>query len=145
MSSSWLRSTLEKEPPEPKDPIGTVVVGNLEPDLHDTAKEMVRKSLKKAGFKTIDAGRAAPPATFIEKAKETNANIIVVSINMVAAKENLQKLASMLETEGLKSKVRIIIGGAAVTGEDADKIGAVYGKTREEAVSLAKQLLKKQK
>jgi len=145
MSSSWLRSTLEKEPPEPKDPIGTVVVGNLEPDLHDTAKEMVRKSLKKAGFKTVDAGRAVPPATFIEKAKETNANIIAVSINTVAAKENLQKLASMLEPEGLKGKVRIIIGGAAVKSEDADKIGAVYGKTRDEAVSLAKQLLKKQK
>ena len=145
MSSSWLRSTLEKEPPEPKDPIGTVVVGNLEPDLHDTAKEMVRKSLKKAGFKTIDVGRAVPPATFIEKAKETNANIIAVSINTVAAKENLQRLASMLEPEGLKGKVRIIIGGAAVKSEDADKIGAVYGKTRDEAVSLAKQLLKKQK
>ena len=142
---SWLKSALEKEPPEPTNPIGTVVIGNLEPDMHDTAKEMVRKSLKKAGFRTIDLGRAVPPATFIAKVKEVNANIIAVSINMVAAKENLQKLASMLETEGLKGKVGIMIGGAAVKGEDADKIGAVYGKTREEAVSLAKQLLEKKK
>jgi methanogenic corrinoid protein MtbC1 len=64
---------------------------------------------------------------------------------MVAAIENLQKLVSMLEAEGLKGKVGIMIGGAAVKSEDAEKIGAVYGKTREEAVALAKQLIEKKK
>jgi methanogenic corrinoid protein MtbC1 len=142
---SSLKEMVEKEPSEPTNPIGTVIIGNLEPDMHDTAKEMVRKSLKKASFKTIDLGKNVSAATFVAKAKEVNANIIALSINMVAAKENLQKLASMLEAEGLKGKVGIIIGGAAVKSEDAEKIGAVYGKTREEAVALAKQLIEKKK
>ena len=43
---SWLKSMMEKEPPEPKNPLGTVVIGNIEPDMHDTAKETVRKALK---------------------------------------------------------------------------------------------------
>jgi len=132
---------VEKEPPEPSNPIGTVVIGNLEPDLHDTAKEMVRKSLKKALFKTVDLGKGVPATTIAAKAKEVNADIIAVSINTVPAKENLPKLISAIETEGLKGKVAVMIGGAAVKKEDADKIGAVYGKTREEAVALAKKAL----
>jgi methanogenic corrinoid protein MtbC1 len=132
---------LDKEPPEPSNPIGTIVIGNLEPDLHEAAKEMVRKSLKRALFKTVDLGRGAPAATLAAKAKEVKADIIAVSINTVAAKENLPKLASAIDTEGLKGKVAVMIGGAAVMKEDADKIGALYGKTREEAVALAKKVV----
>ncbi len=70
---SWLKSMMEKEPPEPTNPIATVVIGNIEPDMHDTAKEAVRKSLKRAGFKTIDAGKSAPIDVFVQKIKENNA------------------------------------------------------------------------
>ena len=72
----------EKEPLEPKNPIGTVVIGSLYPDMMDTAKEMVRKSLKNAQFRTVDLGRGVPPATFASKAKEANAEIIVVTITL---------------------------------------------------------------
>ena len=50
---SWLKSMMEKEPKEPENPIGTVVIGNIQPDMHDTAKEAVRKALKRGRFKTI--------------------------------------------------------------------------------------------
>ena len=135
----------EKEPPEPVSPIGTVVMGTLHPDIMDTAKEMVRKSLKAAQFKTVDVGKGVPPTTFASKAKEVNADIIMVTVGLSAAKENLPKLVSAMELEGLKDKVVVMIGGAAVTKEDADKIGALFGKTREEAVTLAKKVMEQKR
>lgn len=50
---SWSKAIMEKEPPEPQNPIGTVVIGNLEPDMHELPREMVRKSLKRASFSTV--------------------------------------------------------------------------------------------
>jgi len=131
----------EKEPPEPVNPIGTIAIGTLKPDIMDSAKEMVRKSLKLAQFKTVDVGRGVSPTTFVSKAKEAKADIIVISVLLSAAKANLPKLVSELEFEGLKDKIAVIIGGAAVTKEDADRIGALFGKTREEAVVLAKKAM----
>lgn len=142
---SWLKAMSEKEPPEPENPIGTIVIGSLHPDVMDTAKHMVRKSLKLAQFKTIDAGKGVSPAAFVSKAKEVNADIIVVSVLLSAAKQNLPKLVSAIELEGLKGKIEIIIGGAAVEKSDADNIGALFGKTREEAVVLAKKAMEKKK
>ena len=138
---SWLKSMTEKEPPEPENPIGTIVIGTLEPDLHETPKEMVRKSLKKALFKTVDLGKKVPASTFAAKAKEVKADIIAVSANTTPAKDNLPNLASAIEAEGLKGRVTVMIGGAAVRKEDADKIGAVYGKTRDDAVALARKAI----
>ncbi|MEM1589781.1 MAG: cobalamin-dependent protein [Candidatus Bathyarchaeia archaeon] len=142
---SWLKAMLEKEPPEPEKPIGTVVIGNLEPDLHDTPKEMVRKALKRAGFKTVDLGKAVAPQTFASKAKEVDADIIAVSINTKPAKDNLPKLDQALTDAGLKGKVVLMIGGAAVKKEDADAIGALYGKSKEEAVAIAKKAMEEKK
>jgi len=142
---SWLKAMREKEPLEPNNPIGIVVIGSLHPDVMDTAKHMVRKSLKLAQFKTIDVGKGVSPTVFASKAKEVNADIIVVSVLLSAAKENLPKLVSAIEVEGLKGKVAVIIGGAAVEKADADKIGALFGKTREEAVVLAKRAMEQKK
>ena len=142
---SWLKAMREKEPPEPVNPIGTVAIGSLHPDIMDTAKHMVRRSLKLAQFKTVDVGKGVSPATFASKAREVNADIIVVSVLLTAAKENLPKLISAIELEGLKGKIAIMIGGAAVTKEDADKIGALFGKTREDAVALAKKAVEQKR
>ena len=118
---------MEKEPPEPENPLGIVVIGNIEPDMHDTAKEAVRRSLKRAGFKTIDVGKSVAPQVFIDKVKENNANLIAVSVNTVPAKNNLAKLDELLKAAGLKDKVGIIMGGGAVKKEDADALGALFG------------------
>ena len=138
---SWLKAMREKEPAEPDNPIGTVVIGSLHPDVMDTAKHMVRKSLKLAQFKTIDVGKGVSPTAFASKAKEVNAEIIVVTVTLDAAKKNPPKLISAIEIAGLKGKVAVMIGGAAVSKEEADKIGALYGKTREDAVALAKKAI----
>ncbi|MCW4035236.1 MAG: cobalamin-dependent protein [Candidatus Bathyarchaeota archaeon] len=136
---SWLKSMMEKEPEEPENPIGTIVIGTLDPDMHITPKEMVRKSLKKAGFKCIDVGKKAPASDFVSQAKNNNADIIAVSINTAPAKNNLPGLMSQIQAAGLTAK--IMIGGAAVDKSDADEIGAMFGETREEAVALAKKAM----
>jgi len=136
---SWLKSMMEKEPPEPENPIGTVVIGNIEPDMHDTAKEAVRKALKRAGFKTVDAGKSVAPQVFVDKIKESNANILAVSVNTVPAKNNIAKLDEALKASGLKDKLIVIMGGAAVKKEDAEAIGAIFGKNKEEGVEIAKK------
>jgi methanogenic corrinoid protein MtbC1 len=138
---SWLKSMMEKEPPEPTNPLGIVVIGNIEPDMHDTAKEAVRRSLKRAGFKTIDAGKSAPVQAFVDKVKENNADILALSVNTVPAKNNLAKLDEALKAAGLKEKVAIIMGGAAVKKEDADALGALFGKNKEEGVEIAKKAM----
>jgi len=142
---SFLKAMLQKEPPEPENPIGTVVIGNLEPDLHDTAKETVRKALKKALFKTVDLGKGVPAATLAAKTKEVNADILAVSCNTFPSKDNLSKLISAIESEGLKGQVIVMIGGAAIRKEDADKIGALYGKNKDEAVVLAKKAIEEKR
>lgn len=138
---SFLKGMMEKEPPEPENPIGIVVIGNLQPDRMDTPKNMVRRALKRAQFKTVDLGPSAYETAFAAKAKEVNADIIAVSVNMTPAKENLPKLLSAIENEGLKGRVMVMIGGAAVKKEDADKLGVLYGKTKEDAVALAKKAM----
>jgi methylmalonyl-CoA mutase cobalamin-binding domain/chain len=142
---SWLKSMMEKEPPEPENPIGTVVIGNIEPDMHDTAKEAVRRALKRAGFKTIDAGKSVAPQVFVDKAKEGNADIIALSVNTVPAKNNLAKLDEALKASGLKGKVILMMGGAAVKEADANAIGAIFGKNKEEGVELAKKAIAEKK
>ncbi len=142
---SWLKSMMEKEPPEPENPIGTVVIGNIEPDMHDTAKEAVRRALKRAGFKTVDAGKSVAPQVFIDKVKESNADILAISVNTVPAKNNLAKLDEALKAGGLKEKLIIIMGGAAVKKEDAEALGAIFGKNKEEGVEIAKKAIAEKK
>lgn len=138
---SWLKSMMEKEPPEPENPIGIVVIGNLDPDVHDASSEQVRKALKRAQFKVVKLGKRVPAEVFASKAKEVNADIIAVSVNTTPAKDNLPKLLPAIESAGLKNRIGLMIGGAAVQSEDAEKIGAVYGKTKEEAIAIAKKIL----
>ncbi len=142
---SWLKSMMEKEPPEPENPLGTVVIGNIEPDMHDTAKEAVRRALKRAGFKTVDAGKSVAPQAFVDKAKEAKADILALSVNTVPAKNNLAKLDEALKAAGLKGKLIIIMGGAAVKKEDAEAIGAIFGKNKEEGVEIAKKAIAEKK
>jgi 5-methyltetrahydrofolate--homocysteine methyltransferase len=140
---AWLKSMMEKEPPEPENPIGIVVIGALDPDPHTTPKELVRKALMRAQFKCIDVGKKAPANDFASQAKANNANIIAVSINTTLAKNNIPQLAAAIDSAGLKDKVTVMIGGAAVDKSDADEIGALFGATKEEAVALAKKAVGK--
>ena len=111
---SWLKSMMEKEPPEPENPLGIVVIGNIEPDMHDTAKESVRKALKRAGFKTIDVGKNAKPEAFVAKVKESNADVLALSVNTVPAKNNLSTLVDALKAANLKVGLLLNFGGTSL-------------------------------
>ncbi|MEM4643550.1 MAG: hypothetical protein QXY51_02845, partial [Candidatus Bathyarchaeia archaeon] len=81
----------------------------------------------------------------VSKVKEVNADILAVSINTKPAKDNIPKLKQAFESAGLKGKVIFMIGGAAVTKEDAEAIGALYGKNKDEAVVIAKKAIEERK
>jgi methanogenic corrinoid protein MtbC1 len=137
---SWLKAMMQKEPPEPENPIGIVVLGNLEGDrVHDTPSDMVRRALKRKGFKVVDIGKNVPASEFVSKVKENNAKILAVSANTTPAKNNLPKLDQALKDADLKGKITVMIGGAAVKKPDAEAIGAIYGKSKEEAVKIAEK------
>ena len=140
---AWLKSMMEKEPPEPTNPIGTVVIGTLDPDPHITPKELVRKALKRAEYNCVDLGKKVPAGNFATQAQANNADIIAVSINTTLAKNNIPQLMAAIESAGLKGKVTIMIGGAAVDKSDADNVGVLYGATKEEAVALANKAMGK--
>ena len=93
--------------------------------------------------KQLTLAKALHHKSLLTKQERINANIIAISVNTVPAKNNLAKLDELLKAAGLKGKVAIIMGGAAVKKEDADALGALFGKNKEEAPELAKKALGK--
>jgi trimethylamine corrinoid protein len=135
------------EPHIPKEAVakklGTVVIGTIEGDIHDIGKRIVATMLKVYGFEVHDLGRDVPINDFIEKAKETNADILGSSSLMTTTMGGQKILEEKLRKTGLKDKLKTMIGGAACTQEWADKIGAdCYAEDANETVSKAKELLK---
>jgi len=135
------------EPHIPKEDVakklGTVVIGTVEGDIHDIGKRIVATMLRVYGFEVHDLGRDVPIDDFVEKAKETNADILGSSSLMTTTMSGQRILEEKLSKEGLKDKIKTMIGGAACTQEWANKIGAdCYAEDVNETVLKAKELLK---
>jgi len=135
------------EPHIPKEDVaekmGTIVIGTVEGDIHDIGKRIVATMLRVYGFEVHDLGRDVPINDFIEKVKETNADIVGSSSLMTTTMGGQKVLEEKLSKEGLKDKIKTMIGGAACTQEWANKIGAdCYAEDVNETVLKAKELLK---
>jgi trimethylamine corrinoid protein len=135
------------EPHIPKEDVaeklGTVVIGTIEGDIHDIGKRIVATMLRVYGFEVHDLGRDVPINDFIEKAKETNADILGSSTLMTTTMAGQKILEEKLRKTGLKKKLKTMIGGAACNQDWADKIGAdSYAEDANETVLKAKELLK---
>lgn len=135
------------EPHIPKEDVaekmGTIVIGTIEGDIHDIGKRIVATMLRVYGFEVHDLGRDVPIDDFVEKAKETNANIVGSSSLMTTTMGGQKILEEKLRKKGLKDKIKTMIGGAACTQEWANKIGAdCYAEDVNETVLKAKELLK---
>ena len=116
-----------------------VVIATVEGDIHDIGKNLVALMLKNYGFRVIDLGKDVPKEKIIEAAKENNAQIIALSALMTTTMQRMKEVISYAKEQGVGAKV--MIGGAVITQEYADEIGADgYSKDAADAVKLAKRL-----
>lgn len=118
----------------------TVVIATVEGDIHDIGKNLVTLMLKNHGFQVIDLGKDVPKEKIIEAAKESHASIIALSALMTTTMQEMRKVIAYAKEQGVDAKV--IIGGAVITQDYADEIGADgYSKDAADAVKLAKRIL----
>ncbi len=123
-----------------EDPLGVVVIGTIEGDVHDIGKTIVGTLLGVSGFEVHDLGRDVAVERFVSVARDVHADLVGSSALMTTTMTGQHKLEEALTAAGLRDRVRTMVGGAAATQGWADKIGAdVYAESATEAVHRAKE------
>ncbi len=118
-----------------------VVIGTVEGDTHDIGKNIVKAMLTAAGFTMYDLGNDAPVDSFIEKTKEVGADYVYMSTLMTPTMEAMKRVIDGLQEEGLRAEVKIGIGGAPISQDFANDIGAdLYALNAQEATNKTKAL-----
>jgi 5-methyltetrahydrofolate--homocysteine methyltransferase len=121
---------------------GKVVIGTVEGDLHDIGKNLVAMMMQGAGFKVIDLGVNITPQAFLEAVKEHKPDIVGMSALLTTTMPKMMDTVKALEEAGLRDQVKIMAGGAPVTQDFVEKIGAdAYGANAASAAEKAKALL----
>jgi corrinoid protein of di/trimethylamine methyltransferase len=121
---------------------GKIVLGVVEGDIHDIGKNIVKIMLTAAGYEVVDLGRDVPTADFIEKAKSEGAQVIAMSTLLTPTLMSMKTVEDKLKEEGMKDKVKTVIGGGATSEDWKSKIGSdAYGKDASEAVDKVKLLV----
>ena len=122
--------------------IGKVVMGTVQGDLHDIGKNLVEMMLEGAGFEVIDLGTNISPDKFVEAVKEHKPNVIGMSALLTTTMVNMVEVIKALNVAGLRDKVKIMVGGAPITQNYADQIGADgYSPDASSAADKAKTFL----
>lgn len=123
-------------------PAGRVVIGTVKGDLHDIGKNLVSSMLEGGGFEVIDLGADVAPDKFVDAVKSHNANIVCLSALLTVTMPSMKNTVEALKIAGVRERVRVLIGGAPVTQQYADEIGADgYGENATVAVSLARKMV----
>jgi 5-methyltetrahydrofolate--homocysteine methyltransferase len=123
---------------------GKVVIGTVRGDLHDIGKNIVAMMLRGAGYEVIDLGADVPKEKFLEHVKKEGADIVAMSALLTTTMTYMREVVEELEKAKLKSKVRVIIGGAPVSQAYAEQIKADgYAPDAALAVDLLKRLSRK--
>lgn len=121
---------------------GKVVLAAAPGDIHDIGKTLVGTMLSASGFQVFDLGVDVPIATVVEKASEVGADIVGVSALLTTTMVGQQEVIEALQAAGLRSKVKVMVGGAPVTPEWAEQIGADgFGQDAVQAVTIARRLV----
>jgi corrinoid protein of di/trimethylamine methyltransferase len=124
------------------EPVGRVVIGTVKGDLHDIGKNLIASMLEGGGFEVIDLGADVAPERFVDAVREKNANIVCLSALLTVTMPSMKTTIEALKRAGVREKVRVLIGGAPVTQQYADEIGADgYGTNAASAVPLARKVL----
>jgi len=122
--------------------LGTVVMGTVEGDIHDIGKTLVATMLSATGFHVYDLGVDVPVETFLEKAREVNADVVGLSALLTTTMVKQKTVIEALEEAGLRRQVKVMVGGAPVTRSWAEEIGADgYSEDAIGAVAVAKELV----
>src|SRR5262245_30612996 len=124
------------------DPLGKVIMGTVKGDLHDIGKNLCIMMLRGTGFEVIDLGVDTAPDRFIEAVEEHRARLMGMSALLTTTMPNMGKTIEAFIDADLRDEIKIMVGGAPVTQEFADDMGADgYGKDALACVALAKKLL----
>ena len=120
---------------------GHIVIGTVKGDLHDIGKNLVSMMVESSGFEVTDLGVDVAPEAFVKAIQEKNANIVALSALLTTTMPMMQQTMNALVESGLRDKVKVIVGGAPVNQDFADKIGADgYAPDAGSASKLAKEL-----
>ena len=123
------------------EPIGKIILGSVDGDMHDIGKNLVAMMLEGAGFQIVDLGTDVSAAQFVEAVKE-GADILGLSALLTTTLPSMESTIRTIEAAGLREDVKIIVGGAPVTADYAHQIGADgYAKDASQAVKVAKSFI----
>ena len=121
---------------------GKVVIGTVAGDMHNLGKIMVNATLRGGGFEVIDLGEDVSQDTFIQKIRELNPSILGLGCYMSTTMLEMKDMIERLNKEGLRDKIKVLIGGVPTSQEFSDEIGAdAWGKDAFDAVEKAKKLM----
>ena len=121
---------------------GTIVIGTVKGDLHDIGKNLVVMMLESGGFKVIDLGVDVEPEVFVEAIKENEPDILGLSALLTTTMPMMKKTVESIDASGVRENLKIMIGGAPVNQEFADKIGAdAYAPDAGSASRMAKSMV----
>ena len=122
--------------------MGRVIIGTVKGDLHDIGKNLVAMMLESAGFEVYNLGTDISPDTFVSEVNEKNANIVCLSALLTTTMPMMKQTIDAVVESGLRDRVKIMVGGAPVTQDYANEIGADgYAFDAGSATKLAKALL----
>jgi 5-methyltetrahydrofolate--homocysteine methyltransferase len=124
------------------EPVGKAIIATVKGDLHDIGKNLVGMMLEGAGFEIIDLGVDVPPDKFVAAIQESDAQLVGLSALLTTTMPMMRNIIQAMESAGVRDQVKVMVGGAGVTQEYADAIGADgYAPDASAAVRKAKQLL----
>lgn len=125
---------------------GKIVIGTVKGDLHDLGKSIVITLLKSAGFDVYDLGIDVPTEKFVEKVKETKADILAVSALLTTSMMEMKNVIDALKKAGVRESIKVIIGGHPTSQEFAEEIGAdAYGETAFIGSKICKEWIKQKR
>ena len=124
------------------EPLGTFVMGTVKGDIHDIGKNLCNTMLEGAGFTVIDLGVNVPPETFVQAIREHKPNAVGMSAFLTTTMPMLKTNIEAIKEAGLRDSVKILVGGAPVTQEYCDVVGADgFAPDASATVRLTKRLL----
>jgi len=124
------------------EPVGKAILATVKGDLHDIGKNLVGMMLEGAGYEIIDLGVDVPPEKFIEAIQKSDAQLVGLSALLTTTIPMIGNTVRAMESAGVRDQVKVMVGGAGVTQEYADSIGADgYAPDASAAVRKAKELL----